>query len=69
MLQVSGKQVAAVFGVVILIIALIKVVSIAEMDPPVISAERDLKVLGLKPFEVTVSDEGTGLFRGAHLPA
>ena len=61
MLQVSGKQVAAVFGVVILIIALIKVVSIAEMDPPVISAERDLKVLGLKPFEVTVSDEGTGL--------
>ena len=61
MLQVSGKQVAAVFGIVLLIIALIKVISIAEMSPPVISVERDIRVLGLNPFEVTVSDEGTGL--------
>ena len=61
MLKVSGKQVAAVFGIVLLIIALIKVISIAEMSPPVISFERDVKSLGLKPLEVTVSDKGTGL--------
>lgn len=61
MLKVSGKQVAAVFGIVLLIIALVKVISIAEMSPPVISFERDIKSLGLKPFEVTVSDKGTGL--------
>ncbi len=61
MLKVSGKQVAAVFGIVFLIIALIKVISIAEMSPPVISFERDVKSLGLKPLEVTVSDKGTGL--------
>ena len=61
MLKVSGKQVAAVFGIVLLILALIKVISIAEMSPPVISIERDVKSLGLEPFEVTVSDEGTGL--------
>lgn len=61
MLKVSGKQVAAVFGIVLLIIALVKVISIAEMSPPVISIERDIKSLGLKPFEVTVSDKGTGL--------
>lgn len=61
MLKVSGKRVAAVFGIVLLIIALIKVISIAEMSPPVISLERDVKTLGLKPFEVTVSDKGTGL--------
>jgi len=61
MLQVSGKQIAAVFGIVLLVIALIKVISVAEMSPPVISTERDIKSLGLKPFEVTVSDKGTGL--------
>ncbi len=61
MLKVSGKQVAAVFGIVLLIIAVVKVISIAEMSPPVISIERDTGILGLKPFEVTVSDEGTGL--------
>lgn len=61
MLKVSGKRVAAVFGIVLLIVALIKVISIAEMSPPVISLERDVKTLGLKPFEVTVSDKGTGL--------
>lgn len=61
MLKVSGKRVAAVFGIVLLIFALIKVISIAEMSPPVISLERDVKTLGLKPFEVTVSDKGTGL--------
>ncbi|MXZ47689.1 MAG: M23 family metallopeptidase [Candidatus Dadabacteria bacterium] len=61
MLKVSGKQVAAVFGIVLLIIALIKVISIAEMSPPVISFERDVKSLGLKPLDVTVSDKGTGL--------
>ena len=61
MLKVSGKQIAAVFGIVFLIIALIKVISIAEMSPPVISLERDIKSIGLKPFEVTVSDKGTGL--------
>lgn len=61
MLKVSGKQVAAVFGILFLIIALIKVISIAEMSPPVISLDRDVKTLGLKPFEVTVSDKGTGL--------
>ena len=61
MLQVSGKQVAAVFGVLLLIIALIKLISIAEMSPPVISIERDIRNLGTKPFEVTVSDKGTGL--------
>ena len=61
MLKVSGKQIAAVFGIVLLIIALIKIISIAEMSPPVISLERDVKSLGLKPFEVTVSDKGTGL--------
>ena len=61
MLKVSGKRVAAVFGIVLLIVALVKVISIAEMSPPVISLERDVKTLGLKPFEVTVSDKGTGL--------
>ncbi len=61
MLKVSGKQIAAVFGIVFLIIALIKVISMAEMSPPVISLERDIKSLGLKPFEVTVTDKGTGL--------
>ena len=61
MLRISGKQIAAVFGIVLLIIALMKVISIAEMSPPVISIERDIKSLGLKPFEVTVSDKGTGL--------
>lgn len=61
MLKVSGKRVAAVFGIVLLIVALIKVISIAEMSPPVISFEQDVKTLGLKPFEVTVSDKGTGL--------
>ena len=61
MLKVSGKRVAAVFGIVLLIVALVKVISIAEMSPPVISFERDVKTLGLKPFEVTVSDKGTGL--------
>lgn len=59
--KVSGKQVAAVFGIVLLIIALMKVISIAEMSPPVISLERDVESLGTKPFEVTVSDKGTGL--------
>ena len=61
MFQVSGKQVAAVFGILLLILALIKVISIAEMSPPVISIERDITNLGTKPFEVTVSDKGTGL--------
>ncbi len=61
MLKVSGKQVAAVFGIVILVLALIKVISIAEMSPPVISIDRDIKSLGTSPFEVTVSDKGTGL--------
>lgn len=61
MFQISGKQVAAAFGVLLLIIALIKIISIAEMSPPVISIERDIKNLGAKPFEVTVSDKGTGL--------
>ena len=61
MLKVSGKRVAAVFGIVLLIFALIKIISIAEMSPPVISLERDVKTFGLKPFEVTVSDKGTGL--------
>ncbi len=61
MLHVSGKQVAAVFGILLLIIALIKIISIAEMSPPVISIERDIKSLSTKPFEVTVSDKGTGL--------
>lgn len=59
--QVSGKQVAAVFGILLLIVALIKIISIAEMSPPVISVERDIKNLSTKPFEVTVSDKGTGL--------
>ena len=59
--KVSGKQVAAVFGILFLIIALIKIISVAEMSPPVISIERDIKNLGAKPFEVTVSDKGTGL--------
>lgn len=61
MLQVSGKQVAAVFGIVLLVIAIVKGISIAEMSPPVISLERDIKSLGLKPLEVTVSDKGNGL--------
>ena len=61
MLQVSGKQIAAVFGILLLIVALIKIISIAEMSPPVISIERDIKSLSTKPFEVTVSDKGTGL--------
>ncbi len=61
MLKVSGKQVAAVFGILLLVVAIIKIISIAEMSPPVISIERDIKNLGTKPFEVTVSDEGTGL--------
>ena len=61
MLQVSGKQIAAVLGIVLLIVALVKVISIAEMSPPVISTERDIGSLGTKPFEVTVSDKGTGL--------
>ena len=59
--KVSGKQVAAAFGILLLIVILIKVVSIAEMSPPVISTERDMKNLGAEPFEVTVSDKGTGL--------
>ncbi len=59
--KVSGKQVAAAFGILLLIVALIKVISIAEMSPPVISTERDMKSLGAEPFEVTVSDKGTGL--------
>lgn len=61
MLQVSGKQIAAVFGIVLLVVALIKVISMAEMSPPVISIDRDIKSIGLKPFEVTVADKGTGL--------
>ncbi len=61
MLQVSGKQIAAVFGILLLIVALIKIISIAEMSPPVISIERDIESLSTKPFEVTVSDKGTGL--------
>ena len=61
MLKVSGKQVAAVFGIFLLIVGIIKIISIAEMSPPVISVERDIKNLSAKPFEVTVSDEGTGL--------
>lgn len=61
MLKLSGKQVAAVFGILLLVIAIIKIISIAEMSPPVISIERDIKNLGAKPFEVTVSDKGTGL--------
>ena len=62
MLKVSGKQIAAVSGILVLLVAaIIKVISIAEMNPPVISIERDIKNLGTKPFEVTVSDKGTGL--------
>ena len=61
MLKVSGKQIAAVFGILLLVIAIIKIISIGEMSPPVISIERDIKNLGTKPFEVTVSDKGTGL--------
>ncbi len=61
MLKVSGKHIAAVFGIVFLIVALMQIMPIAEMSPPVISFERDIKSLGLKPFEVTVSDKGTGL--------
>ena len=61
MLKLSGKQIAAVFGILILVIAVIKIISIAEMSPPVIFVERDIKNLGIKPFEVTVSDKGAGL--------
>lgn len=61
MLKVSGKQIVAVFGILLLIVVLIKIISIAEMSPPVISIERDVKNLGGTPFEVTVSDKGTGL--------
>lgn len=61
MLKVSGKQIVAVFGILLLIVVIIKIISIAEMSPPVISIERDVKNLGATPFEVTVSDEGTGL--------
>ena len=61
MLKVSGKRVAAVFGILLLVVAIIKIISIGEMSPPVISIERDIKNLGTKPFEVTVSDKGTGL--------
>ena len=56
------------FWDVFLIIALIKVISIAEMSPPVISFERDVKSLGLKPLEVTVSDRAQG-FPSAYLSA
>ena len=59
--KVSGKQIAAVFGILLLLAAVIKVIFAMEMSPPVISIERDIKNLGTKPFEVTVSDKGTGL--------
>ena len=59
--KVSGKQIAAVFGIVFLVIALVKFVSIAEISPPVISVEKDIKSIGTKPFNVRVSDEGVGL--------
>ena len=59
--KVSGKQIAAVFGILLLLAAVIKIIFAMEMSPPVISIERDIKNLSTKPFEVTVSDKGTGL--------
>ncbi|MCY3985449.1 MAG: hypothetical protein OXF23_00160, partial [Candidatus Dadabacteria bacterium] len=59
--KVSGKQIAAIFGAVFLVIALTKIIFIAEMSPPVISVEQDIKIIGTKPFNVRVSDDGTGL--------
>jgi len=61
MLKISGKQVAAFLVTFLLIIGIVKVISISETDPPVISIERDVSELGTAPFDVKVSDEGTGL--------
>ena len=46
--KVSGKQIAAVFGILLLLAAVIKVIFAMEMSPPVISIERDIKNLGTK---------------------
>ncbi len=60
-MQISSKQLAAVFIILLLVLFSVKIVSIAERTPPTISVNQNIDKLSTKPFEVTVSDEGTGL--------
>ena len=61
--QFTKKQVFILVAAVLLIVLAVWVLSVAERTPPVVSFEEslDLENLGLSPFSVTVSDEGTGL--------
>ena len=61
--QFTKMQVFMLIGAVLLIVLAVKALSVAERTPPVVSFEEslDLDSLGLSPFSVTVSDEGTGL--------
>lgn len=61
--QFTKTQVFVLIAAVALILLVLKVVSVAEKTPPVVSFEEglDIENLGLSPFAVTVSDEGTGL--------
>ena len=61
--QFTKMQVFVLIAAVALVILVVKVVSVAERTPPVVSFEEgfDIGNLGLSPFGVTVSDEGTGL--------
>lgn len=61
--QFTKRQVFILIGAALLAVFAVRVLSVAERTPPVVSFEEslDLENLGLSPFSVAVSDEGTGL--------